>query len=350
MDFDRSQAIVYLFLSLLYSLLGIPANCISLAFFVRVDKSDNISRYIFILLNSTDLFVSTCFIYLGVSYAALLTSGHFLDSAAYCSVMLAVVPTAQQFSVLVTAVLCVVRTVSVVRPILKVPKKTTSGILFLCFVLIIVRVVRLFRDENYVVSYRREVLRCGWIDVQTGTLADFSMISIAIISLILTPSIVGCAVTIFWLQRPSRDFPMSRTKRHATVTVIILTILCLLSSATLVVERIMRMCGAAVSPWLENIALLFAYSFTCVANPAVYFTRLSRLRNFVWELVFLRAHEHSTASGNSSCGVKQAVMCSARDGVMCSAGDGGSLVGSGDGASAVRLSVRTVGDASVSEV
>ena len=295
MEFDRSQAILYTFLSVTYSLIGIPANSISLAFFVTVDKSDNISRYIFILLNSTDLFISLCFIFLGVSYVSLLSGGEFIDSTGYCSVMLAVVPTAQQFSILITAVLCLVRTISVVKPIYKIRRKVTFSCIFILFILLVVRVVTLFRDQTLKVSYRREVLRCGWKDVQTGELADFSSVSVAIISLILTPSVLGCILTIAWLNRPSQDFPMSKTKRHATVTVIILTIICLMSSSTLVVERIVRIRGGTVSPWVENIALLFAYSFTCVANPAVYFIRLSRLQKFVKDLFYfgiLKTHDH----------------------------------------------------------
>ena len=296
MEFDRSQAILYTFLSVTYSLVGIPGNTISLAFFVTVDKSENISRYIFILLNSTDLLISLCFIYLGVSYVSLLSGGDFLDSTGYCSVMLAVFPTAQQFSILITAVLCLVRTISVVAPIYKIRKKVTFSVIFIFFLLIVVRVITLFKDDALKVSYRQEVLRCGWVDVKTGELADFASVSVAIILLILTPSVFGCIVTIVWLHKPSRDFPLSQTKRHATVTVLILTTICLLSSSTFVVERIVRMRGGAVSPWVENVALLFAYSFTCVANPTVYFIRLSRLQKFVRDLLFcdiVKTHDHS---------------------------------------------------------
>ena len=306
MNFDRSQASVYLTLSVIYSLLGIPANCISLAFFVRVDKSENISRYIFILLNSTDLFTSLCFIYQGISYVVLLVGGEFLDSTGYCSVMLAVIPTAQQLSILITAVLCVVRTISVVRPIYKIRKRVTFGIILVLFILIVVRTIKLFQDDSVRVSYRQEVLRCCWIDVTTGDLADFASTSVAIILLILTPSILGCLVTIFWLHKPSRDFPMSQTKRHATVTVLILTSICLLSSSTFVVERIVRMRGGSVSPWAENIALLFAYSFTCVANPAVYFIRLSRLQRFVRTLLCRGTFKNIDPSGDISFSAKNA--------------------------------------------
>ena len=306
MNFDHSQASVYLALSVFYSLLGIPANSISLAFFVRVDKSENISRYIFILLNATDLFTSLCFIYQGVSYVVLLGRGEFLDSTGYCSVMLAVVPTAQQFSILITAVLCVVRTISVVRPIYKIRKKVTFGLIFVLFILIVVRAIKLFQDDSLRVSYRREVLRCCWMDVSTGQLADFAAISVAIILLILTPSVLGCLVTIVWLHKPSRDFPMSQTKRHATVTVLILTGICLLSSSTLVVERIVRLRGGSVSPWAENIALLFAYSFTCVANPAVYFIRLRRLQRFVRDLLCLGPFKNIDPSGDISFSAKHA--------------------------------------------
>ena len=279
-EFDRSQVTVYLCISVIYSLIGIPANILSLIFFLKKDNSEHISRSIFILLNSTDLFVCFCFILLSVSYISLLAGGNVMESSTYCSLVLATFPTAQQFSIFITAVFCIVRTVSIMKPILMVSKRVVFAIISLYFGMLIVRNVLLFRDDSLIAAFRANGIRCGWQSKKTGQLADFSKLSFILISLILTPSILGCLLSICWLKRP-QQFPVTPTKRKATITVVILTIVCVVASSAFVVERIMRLKKMEVSPLMENIALQFAYSFTCVANPTVYFTRLSRLREFV---------------------------------------------------------------------
>lgn len=54
-----------------------------------------------------------------------------------------------------------------------------------------------------------------------------------------------------------------------------------MSSSVFVGERIVRLRGGDISPLVENVALMYAYSFTCVANPAVYFIRLTRLQRYL---------------------------------------------------------------------
>ena len=202
-----------------------------------------------------------------------------LDNSTFCSVLLAVFPTAQQFSIFVTAVLCLTRTIGVVRPMCRISKRLTFGSIGLYLGLLIARVVMLFMDRDLEASYGVGVMRCHWVVAETGRLVDFTLISLFLISLILTPSLVGCIVTLTGLLKPC-EFPITATKRHATVTVVMLTGVCLAASSTFVVERILRIRGGAVSPVLENVALVYAYSFTCVANPTIYFTRLNRLQRF----------------------------------------------------------------------
>ena len=284
LEIDRAQVIAYLCFSVIYSLIGIPANSLSLTFFLTKRGRDHISRFIFILLNLTDLFICLCFILLTISYVSLLRGEKLVESPVYCTVYLATFPTAQQFSVFITAVLCLVRTISIVKPLLNISKKVIFGIIsiYLCF--IIVRVILLFKDSSLRASFRPKAAKCGWEIVQTGQLADFSRISLILISLILVPSILGCLVTVCWLRRSSQEIPIAPSKRRAAITVMILTTICLLASSTFVVERMMRMRGMEVSAVMENVALQFAYSFTCVANPTVYFIRLKKLRLFVQEL------------------------------------------------------------------
>ena len=275
---------VYLCISVIYSLIGIPANILSLTFFLKKQGKYHISRFIFILLNLTDLLICLCFILVSASYISLLREGEFVESPTYCPVYLAAFPTAQQFSVFITAVLCLIRTASIVKPILNIPKRVVFGIITSYLCLIITRVILLFKNTSLQASFRPQSLKCGWEMVKTGQLADFSRVSFILISLILVPSVLGCLLTICTLHRSSQQFPISPEKRSATVTVMILTAICLTASSTFVAERIMRMKGVEVSALMENIALQFAYSFTCVANPAVYFIRLRKLRQFVRDL------------------------------------------------------------------
>ena len=281
-NFDRRQVTAYLCISVLYSLIGVPANIVSLTFFLWKDDSEHISRLLFILLNSTDLFVCLCFSLLSISYISILNEGN-IYSTSYCSIVLATFPTAQQFSVFVTAVLCLLRTISIVKPILTISKRLVFTILSAYFVILIVRNILLFLDDSVQATFSFEEIKCGWMVVETGRLADFYKFSLVLICLILIPSILGCLISICCLKRRSQQFPVSATKRKATVTVVILTTICVAASSAFVVERIMRMRGMKVSALMENIALQFAYSFTCVANPAVYFIRLSRLRVFVMD-------------------------------------------------------------------
>ena len=278
-EVDKIQVKWYLLISLIYSTIGIPANLLSLTFFIKKNDSEHISRTLFILLNTTDLFVCICFILLSVSYISLLSTGRDITSPTYCSIVLAIFPTAQQLAVFITAVFCLVRTLSIVKPLLTPPKRVVLLIITLYFLLLLIRVFTLFKDESLKVSFIPSKVRCGWTNVNTGLLENFTKLSLVLVSLIFIPSIVGCAITIYSLKRP-HIFPVTTAKRDATITVVILTIICVLSSSTFVTERILRMCNVTVSAGLENIALQFAYSFTCVANPVVYFTRLKRLRVF----------------------------------------------------------------------
>ena len=284
MKIDKEQAITYLTISIIYSVIGIPANTLSLIFFLKRSEKKHISRFIFIFLNVTDLFICFCFILLSVSYISLLLDSTLVTSPLYCSVLLSLFPTAQQFSVFIAAVLCLVRTVSIVKPMLNIPKKIVICIIILYLFMIIIRVIMLFRNPHLKTSFRLDRLKCGWEVKESGKLADFSKVSLALISLILIPASLGCLVTILHLNYASPQIPISQSKRRATITVVILTAISLTASSPFVVERVMRMRGVEIPAVMENVALQFAYSFTCVANPAVYFLRLDKLRVFVCAL------------------------------------------------------------------
>ena len=277
--------IVYCVLSTLIILIGIPANSLSLSYFILREET-KISKMIFIWLNAVDLFVC-----LWMIPQAILTYsfGHIelFKSRIYCSIRLATYPSSLQLSIFITQLLCLTRTYSIVRPLVILKRRYVSIAMIVFIAIIFGRVIQLFISDDISVRYSNRRLRCSWIRTALSNTAVFNAWNIFLSCCMLIPTFVGCTTAILLLFRDkknphSKSNPMSQIKRDANITVVIITIICMIGYIQFIAMTFISRIAGSASVFLDNLSLIYACSAVSAINPVVYFIRIKRLRRHAY--------------------------------------------------------------------
>ena len=278
----RDHVVIYCFLSTLIVFIGIPANIMSLSYFLSKQEA-TASKMLFVWLNFVDLFVCMGMVpqsLLNYSFGRLV----FLKSITYCSIRSAVYPPSLQMSVILTQMLCLTRTYSLVRPLRSVSKFFLKVCLLVFLSIVTGRIILLFASDSFCIAFSEVRFRCTWLLCNTTDAAKFKIWNYLLSSVMVVPTLFGCVTSIFLLtyRRSLPPSPSSTIKRYANVTVIIITIVCLIGYIQYLVMTFINTLTSGVSIFVENLSLIYAMAGISAINPIIYFIRIQRLRQHVY--------------------------------------------------------------------
>ena len=270
-------------------LIGSVSNALSLSYFIRQTKSSP-STFIFITNNAVDLLVCLTLtpVLLSTTAGGAAVLFHFQGFCTFWNYFYAV---CLRLSMFVMAMLCVSRTLSLVKPLYEI--RIWHLVLGLGLYLIFLVVTRVVGVEKVVYDPGHMFCIAEYkADVKSNyarSLTDISKIMVPVV-----PSIAGCFITIFHLTR-SKELQgagvttQQQRKREAIVTVVILTVIFLIVTIPHFILLIFQVicdftneetCIKLPTHFLHHLFCFYLPTLNSACNPLVYLLRIKKLRSY----------------------------------------------------------------------
>lgn len=293
---------IRVFISLTYMLallLGTPTNLLSLLYFSRTWHLA--SSLLHSLMNLTDLVICLLVSLLPAATNIITADITSVNLEPICYVWYILQMLAFRFSVFLIGVVSVMRTYSIVRPLTLGLKLKYLAIILLSYIVYLLGKFTLFALNDLKPGYDIPMRICGINATPNTTPAHIYAWIISDFVETLVPMIVivvSCTITVLHLKRTGINHNSAR-KRKATITVVILTVVCILFNLPYAVDRfiviINRISKGEISPYEKLyyqdpatyfgikstiVSLQFMGTISSVINPIVIIIRVNMLHKF----------------------------------------------------------------------
>ncbi|KAL5267826.1 hypothetical protein ACHWQZ_G004765 [Mnemiopsis leidyi] len=281
-------------------LLGIPANLLSLNYFMR--KTSNISTCIYIAITTTDFI--TCFMVLpvGLSLSARRHGMMFSDKI-FCSLWGLFWEFIPYYSAFLVFSLSALRTFALIKPFVRIRNKKVVRVLVGYGVFLITRQVLGVGLGYSHYKFQPNTTYCWNQATDTNfqiTDAVFSCLQLAFPILPITVSCVTSSLVITLSDKNSQQ-SLWAMKRKATVTIIIFTLVYLVFHVPVFINYTRFIISLYWTGrfhqgvFFEQYVWLMTYVMTVavnsLVNPAVYLFRMSRFKTEVFKMVLRKQKE-----------------------------------------------------------
>ena len=291
---EVAERAILCFVSYFIVIIGSISNLISLSYFIRQTKRSP-STFIFITNNALDLIVCMTLtpVLLSTTAGGAALLFHFQWFCTFWNFFYAF---ALRMSMFVMAVLCVTRTLSLVKPLygVRIWHLVVCLVVYLVFLVVsrVVVVERVVYDAGHMFCVAK--YNAHFAANCTTILTDVSKILVPIV-----PSIAGCIITICYLRSSRRiKGAQGATQRHnkhdAIVTVVILTILFLIVTMphfVLLIFQVIcnlsneKVCVSLPTQFLHHLFCFYVPTLNSACNPLVYLIRIKKLRTYSLQIL-----------------------------------------------------------------
>lgn len=306
--------IVFGVITFLLITFGIPANVISLLYFMKKSGS-TASTMIYRLMNIVDLGIALLLIPIGVNYfhTGRKTQPYMFGNNVFCNLWSVLWHVLIRLSIYLIGVMSTARAISLIKPLYFLPK---SFIIrpFICYTVFLHVQQTLpywFKEKDgvHIVRYFHLNGICTWTFGEIfemfsnhHKICDFFFIQLEFL-LPVIPIVLSSVISIIKLHdKKNRDVGRNSSNRnynrkHATVTIIILTITFVLLNTPFLIYQLFQSImvlsnGRLTIQWNKSLSMSVNKTMALVSNihlialnsclnPIVYFTRIKELRRHV---------------------------------------------------------------------
>ena len=256
------------------SLIGFPANIISISYFIKSEKN-GLPNKLMICLNFTDLLTSLLFIAMSIywlvsyNYIRKLVTGNDVSPLSSIAVkaILNIFSGTSIISGCLTFGLTLLRTIVICNPFYRIKQKLCVS----CLVIVVVVLVTLMQTLAF------------WTTILPPDFRPYKIHLYALIITILSCCIsVMSAITIIVLKKTRSDTDGQQQRNHAAVTMVIISAIYFIRNFPGLVMFLIPNHGFDTMIYKIHICVLMI-SLTSLLNPMVYIFRKRQMQRYIKE-------------------------------------------------------------------
>ena len=278
---------------------GVPGNVIALEYFLSTRKDVPTCIYIFVTI--TDMLICLTVIPVASSFVNQRKAMMFGEEIV-CTVWGVVWKILPYFSVFLVCVLSITRSIILLRPLTKINKKLIVTIITLYVIYLITRTTLPLATHYSYFEYDEHDVYCS--DVETvdrwdNAQALFQLIELAFPVIPVLISCVTSTVVVLYSMRISKqNNSVNSTKRKATVTILIVTIVYIIFNIPVFVQYVIKSIikfhdysykstyysSTTMKYYSWNVTLVLCVVLNSTLNPFIYFFRMEQFKLAVIKL------------------------------------------------------------------
>ena len=286
-------------LGVLESVLGSCGNTLTLCYFLT-KKTWTVSTLLYLAINISDLLICLMMVPVGVANLKNNEGGGWFSDTSFCALWGITWSVSIRMSVYSIGLLSITRTLSLIRPLRRIPVRHVSNLLGIYLVILILQgLLPFFYKKGY--YYSRKSQMCVWelAEVYKPLSSEFKIVFFisTVLEFILPalPIIASCFITVMKLRTSScAEEPgvnqQSVCKIRATVTVVALTVAYVVFNVPLCIilgqHAMFLFCGGCFTPveTYHSLEIFFSthvFALNAITNVIIYFSRIKDMQQFL---------------------------------------------------------------------